>query len=426
MSPEKQRLTFISYSRINNDFALQLAKELKAAGFNIWLDQLDIPTGARWDDALEDALDACEIFMVILTPASISSENVKDEIGYAIDHGKRILPVLLKSAKIPLRLRRFQYVDFTTKGYDEGLEGAKQLLRNFLNEPTVPRSEPKPEIPVKIHSEKLATDTEKAVVAAAKKNERLETERKEATRIAVEKAEEARKETARLATEKVETDKKEAKQIAAEKAEKEHKAKLAASMPATKESAAEKTHLQELLKNPKVMYAGIGIIIILFVIILVSALSGGNNTPVIATPLLTETESPTQVIVPSKTPEPTLAPPTPTPAPTATPTFAPPQEPFVRIVEITIGDSQNYVVEYETYGYTETLSGMHIHFFFDTVSPDQAGSPGSGPWKIYGGPRPFTQYAIANRPASAMQMCALVANSNHSIQLDSGNCVDLP
>jgi hypothetical protein len=69
---------------------------------------------------------------------------------------------------------------------------------------------------------------------------------------------------------------------------------------------------------------------------------------------------------------------------------------------------------------------MHIHFFFDTVSQDQAGSPGSGPWKIYGGPSPFAQYGVAHRPASAMQMCALVANSNHSIQFDSGNCVDLP
>jgi hypothetical protein len=138
MSPQKHRRTFISYSRINKEFALKLALELRSSGFDIWLDQLDIPTGSRWDDEVEQALEDCEIFMVILTPASSTSSNVKDEIGYAIDTGKRILPILLEDAKVPLRLRRFQYVDFTEKNYDEGVESAKKLLRKLIDEPTGP------------------------------------------------------------------------------------------------------------------------------------------------------------------------------------------------------------------------------------------------------------------------------------------------
>lgn len=35
--------TFISYSRVNSEFVVRLAKDLKAAGFDVWLDQLDIP-----------------------------------------------------------------------------------------------------------------------------------------------------------------------------------------------------------------------------------------------------------------------------------------------------------------------------------------------------------------------------------------------
>ncbi len=128
MPAEKQRLTFISYSRADKDFALELAGELRSSGFRIWLDQLDIPTGSRWDDEVEKALLECDIFMVILTPHSIASNNVKDEIGYAIDSNKRIMPVLLENAVLPFRLRRFQYVDFTSKSYEEGIEAAKQLL----------------------------------------------------------------------------------------------------------------------------------------------------------------------------------------------------------------------------------------------------------------------------------------------------------
>jgi len=134
MTNEKQNLTFISYSRNNKDFALELANELRASGFNIWFDLLDIPTGSRWDDEIERALERCEIFVVILTPSSITSANVKDEIGYAIDSNKRILPILLKDANVPLRLRRFQYVDFTDISYNEGIDRAKQLLRKLIDE----------------------------------------------------------------------------------------------------------------------------------------------------------------------------------------------------------------------------------------------------------------------------------------------------
>jgi hypothetical protein len=99
---------------------------------------------------------------------------------------------------------------------------------------------------------------------------------------------------------------------------------------------------------------------------------------------------------------------------------------YVKINEIKLNLSNQYEVAYETFGYTEVLPGMHIHFFFDTVEPEDAGMPGSGPWKLYGGPRPFTEYSIYQRPADANQMCTLVANANHSIIFESGNCVDLP
>jgi hypothetical protein len=105
---------------------------------------------------------------------------------------------------------------------------------------------------------------------------------------------------------------------------------------------------------------------------------------------------------------------------------AQPQTLSVRINRITINSQRQYVVEYETFGYTEKLPGMHVHFFFNTVPPQQAGMPGSGPWILYGGPRPFTGYKVTDRPSSATQMCALVANPDHSIHLNSGNCVALP
>lgn len=106
---------------------------------------------------------------------------------------------------------------------------------------------------------------------------------------------------------------------------------------------------------------------------------------------------------------------------------ATPSGPYVVITAITIeGNNYNYSVVYEVHNFTDSL---HVHMFYNTVPPEQAGSPGSGPWKLtwgaYGNP-PFTQYNVASRPPNATQMCSLVANSNHSVQPNTGNCVDLP
>lgn len=56
MLPDKSLQIFLSYSRVNQQFALKLACELKSAGFSVWMDQFDIPTGKRWDDEIEKAL----------------------------------------------------------------------------------------------------------------------------------------------------------------------------------------------------------------------------------------------------------------------------------------------------------------------------------------------------------------------------------
>lgn len=134
MLPDKPLQTFISYSRVNQQFAIRLACGLKSAGFCVWMDQFNIPTGARWDDEIEKALRESQIFLFIMTSASIVSDNAKDEVGYAIDHGMRILPVLLEECEIPLRLRRLQYVDFTEKSFDEGIKSAQELLSRLVDE----------------------------------------------------------------------------------------------------------------------------------------------------------------------------------------------------------------------------------------------------------------------------------------------------
>ena len=111
---------FISYARRDGEFALRLGRDLRSEGVNIWLDQLDIPAGAHWDRVVQEALETCECLLIILSPASVASVNVMDEVAFAFERKKRIVPVLYRRCEIPLRLLRLQYIDFISD-YNQGL-----------------------------------------------------------------------------------------------------------------------------------------------------------------------------------------------------------------------------------------------------------------------------------------------------------------
>ena len=125
--PGETQTAFISYSREDSEFALRLAGDLKAAGAAVWLDQLDIAPGQRWARAVQDALNDCPRMLVILSPSSADSTNVDDEVSFALEEHKTVIPVLYRDCKIPFRLRPFQFVDFRGD-YESGLNGLLKIL----------------------------------------------------------------------------------------------------------------------------------------------------------------------------------------------------------------------------------------------------------------------------------------------------------
>ncbi len=206
-----------------------------------------------------------------------------------------------------------------------------------------------------------------------------------------------------------------------------------------KQSGAEQSNLPEKVQTPvKKSYAwmwllGLGGGSVFFIVLFIIAgifLMSRQWTAASAKPTATRSAvgqiANTQAAASTSTNQPevlsTQMPPSATPALEATATYPPY---YVKINSIK-RDGNKYSVQYETFGFVEKLHYTHVHFFFNTVPPEQAGMPGLGPWKLYGGPRPFTGYLISQRPDSATQMCALVANANHTVIAQSGNCVDLP
>ena len=121
-------LVFVCYAREDQEFTLGLAKAIKARGVQVWLDQWDIPGGADWDLAIDDALSKCCRVLVVLSPAAVKSPDVRSEYRVALDQNKPVVPVLYQKCQIPRRLALTQFIDFVSAPLSDD-EKMAQLLR---------------------------------------------------------------------------------------------------------------------------------------------------------------------------------------------------------------------------------------------------------------------------------------------------------
>ena len=104
---------FFSYSRSDEDFALKLASDLLSAGVKTWIDQNDVPPGMPWPDAVEAALAMCPVFLLVLSPRSARSRNVRNELHFASTKNKHIIPVVIEPCEVPILATSYTRFDFT-------------------------------------------------------------------------------------------------------------------------------------------------------------------------------------------------------------------------------------------------------------------------------------------------------------------------
>jgi len=135
---------FFSYSRQDGaEFSLKLAVDLKENGFNVWIDQQDIRAGTEWDLEIERALETCDCLLFVETEKSVVSNHVLDEVHYALEQNKKVIPLIVKDSKTPFRVQRIQHIDFT-QSYEAGL---KKLIRELQTSSTNTFVEARQEIP---------------------------------------------------------------------------------------------------------------------------------------------------------------------------------------------------------------------------------------------------------------------------------------
>lgn len=82
-------VVFISYSRHDFDFAKALHEFLEAQGdYDPWLDVADIPASADWQESIDDGIRRARYFILLVSPWSINSGQVRYEWEHALTRQK--------------------------------------------------------------------------------------------------------------------------------------------------------------------------------------------------------------------------------------------------------------------------------------------------------------------------------------------------
>ena len=125
---------FMSYSSQDRPFVERLAQDLRDRGHIVWIDFEGIRGGERWKQSIADGLHPSQMVLLVLSPESVVSAWVEEEVETARTLGKTIIPLLLRPVKdIPQPnlawvVQEIQYHDFTKQRYEHVLT---ELLKDL-------------------------------------------------------------------------------------------------------------------------------------------------------------------------------------------------------------------------------------------------------------------------------------------------------
>jgi hypothetical protein len=107
-----------------------LENDLERLGHEVWYDQ-QLSGGQAWWDEILAQIRACDIFVFVLDPASVSSTACKREYTYADTTGAPILPILqseeVNTNLLPPELQKVQFVDYVNRDPDAALRLARAI-----------------------------------------------------------------------------------------------------------------------------------------------------------------------------------------------------------------------------------------------------------------------------------------------------------
>ena len=114
MEAEKDYI-FINYSRKDLPKIAPIVEEMRANGYQVWYDA-NIQPGKDWPDYIAAHIKNCAVCVAFHSQTSRDSPHCREEIHYALKHGKTVISVYLEDVTLKegldMQLTRFQSVRY--------------------------------------------------------------------------------------------------------------------------------------------------------------------------------------------------------------------------------------------------------------------------------------------------------------------------
>jgi hypothetical protein len=127
---------FVSYSRRDLEIVDCIVEKIESAGMSVWIDREDIKAGKTWRVQIVEAIATCDAFVLMLSPNSAASDNVRKEIDLAQDSGRAVFIMRLEPVKLPAemlyQLVGLQHIELQALGVDKGVSQLIDTLEGHL------------------------------------------------------------------------------------------------------------------------------------------------------------------------------------------------------------------------------------------------------------------------------------------------------
>lgn len=100
----QSRFIFVCYAHDDWKVVRENIDWLRANGFEVWFDEA-IAAGSRWSEDLAQAVERCATVLYFLSPRSASSRYCLDEIHFALECGRPIVPAEIEPVTLTPGLR---------------------------------------------------------------------------------------------------------------------------------------------------------------------------------------------------------------------------------------------------------------------------------------------------------------------------------
>jgi tetratricopeptide (TPR) repeat protein len=129
-------MVFISHSSKDRATADAICAHLESAGLKCWIAPRDIEPGTSWTKGIMQGLEACRVFVLVLSQHSDDSDHVHREVAKAFSSGLAVIPFRIENVSPDQSLSYFldtvQWLDATTPPLQKHLGTLAERVKKLL------------------------------------------------------------------------------------------------------------------------------------------------------------------------------------------------------------------------------------------------------------------------------------------------------